>query len=199
MKSRVFATVALLCALGCVATLLWWARSFLPPDLHVGAADGRVILLFSEPSVTRYWARRDGGEYGIGISPEHLLNRTLSGGYLGPRAVAVVRSPDGTEMVQTLNTPHVSRFAGVVLVTETVRGRPRPYWMIGVPLLYPALLLAVPPAAWLALGLRRRRSRAGLCRHCGYDLRETPDRCPECGTAAAADAGADARAKEAAA
>jgi hypothetical protein len=62
----------------------------------------------------------------------------------------------------------------------------REHRAIMVPHWFVMLLLAVAPARWVVLKRRERRNRArGLCSRCGYDLRATPDRCPECGAGAA--------------
>jgi lipopolysaccharide biosynthesis regulator YciM len=53
-----------------------------------------------------------------------------------------------------------------------------PYWALALPLATVALLLS------LVAVRARRRVRDGRCGRCGYDLRATPERCPECGAAA---------------
>jgi len=50
-----------------------------------------------------------------------------------------------------------------------------PYWLLALP---------TAAAGWLLgrrVRLKRRRLRRGLCIACGYDVRMSPGRCPECG------------------
>jgi hypothetical protein len=51
-----------------------------------------------------------------------------------------------------------------------------PYWFLST------IFSAIPAVRLFRIWKRSRRYPRGHCRKCGYDLRETPQRCPECGT-----------------
>ena len=79
--------------------------------------------------------------------------------------------------------PLSARVGRVSATFLTLRGRDAlistgiaiPYWLLSA-------LTFVPPVALTTQWVRRRRQvRLGLCPSCGYDLRATRERCPECG------------------
>jgi hypothetical protein len=79
------------------------------------------------------------------------------------------------------NDASIRRYPGVSQRT-TERALLVPQWAI-------FLALSIAPAAWLYLRLlpllrRRHRQRHHLCQQCGYDLRGSSGRCPECGAPA---------------
>lgn len=89
---------------------------------------------------------------------------------LSPKTTVWLRLP-GFSATSTTTSAHWSR------------GR---YVDLSVPLWFVALLASILPIVWelrYRRGRRRRRRAIhGLCVACGYDLRATPQRCPECGT-----------------
>jgi hypothetical protein len=77
----------------------------------------------------------------------------------GPTSVPPNRLPPG------MSYPPIQRFCEIL-----------------VPLWFVMLLCAAFPVWRFVVEPLRSRKRPGCCLVCGYDLRATPDRCPECGT-----------------
>jgi hypothetical protein len=71
---------------------------------------------------------------------------------------------------------------------QSVQGKRYTHHDIELPLWIPFAIAAVSPLMWCYRQRRgRRRLRHNFCDSCGYDLRATPERCPECGMIPAID------------
>ena len=65
-------------------------------------------------------------------------------------------------------------FSGTSLTGTSMTSLVAPDWFLFA-------LTSILPMLWLRDWHRRRRFGPGQCQRCGYDLRATPQRCPECG------------------
>lgn len=73
--------------------------------------------------------------------------------------------------------PAVARYLEVRLIPRNVGA-----WSFAIPIWLPLLLFLALPGWKSGRYMRKRiRDSRGLCPDCGYDVRASPERCPECG------------------
>jgi hypothetical protein len=158
----------------CLATVALWVQSWLVDASLYHSGDNDVSL------------RSSAGEFAIQINkllnPEEWIGMAR-GWYMlpvhRPSTPIASRLGSGPTLWNRLgfagfhgstSGPGVPRFDIRMIVI--------PYW----PLVIVCALLPIRSAIrWTP---RKRRIKRGLCPACGYDLRATPERCPECGSTA---------------
>jgi hypothetical protein len=169
-----FTTLSVLSLLLCLATIGLWVRSYKYSD-----------TLYYMRSVFRIWAIQSlRGQIAVGTNfliPSDPRSERIGLDVEDARQCSTVQEHShGFRYIAPVGWLCGFGFAFVNLHNRIV------YHAVGIPHWFLAVLLAVLPALYLRTILRsRKRDRKGLCPVCGYDLRATPDRCPECGTAPA--------------
>jgi hypothetical protein len=176
--------------LAMAATLLLCARSFFSQDVFPSelrrtgvqliSHRGRIVVAFAQP--IQKWLeplRLTITVYGEKSLPTNsFITRsgqvTIMSFDVPP---AVIRNGYGFSKAwgYTSTTKTIAPGKNVLLGGETIHIYAVPDWTLILGCIMAIVITRIPG--------RRARLRAsrGLCRHCGYDLRATPQRCPECG------------------
>jgi hypothetical protein len=154
-----------------VATL--WARSYWRADERAFAVSAlRVRGVYSaggEFCVEFYGTRNQSGEWPAAVEYSESTPYPIQGLWWksedrGERMALIFRYGE--------NIAGIDRESGVF-----------PFVVVPYAVLF--ALLAMYPTVLTIASLRRKGRRfAGRCPTCGYDMRATPERCPECGTSA---------------
>jgi hypothetical protein len=175
IRRRTLTALSVLSLLLCVATLMLWVRSYWRLD---------VVFYRFDPGYS--WSMSSAlGHIDVAVNrrraphPQEALHPGFgTASHIASMVLTLEDLPHGLAKVGT--PVSTRRFLGFGFIAYAkITGVWVPHWFL-------ALLFAILPALHLHAAIRsRRRHRAGHCPTCGYDLRATPDRCPECGTGGA--------------
>ena len=188
---HLFTILSVLSLLLCVGTCVLWVRSYsvtdnisrVHADFGADAYRGRIWALNSSAGGIRLWSI---------AAARWKISCTFASGALrenvgwhwdttAPRRYPVVNSHLAVAGVWSWTHSRSREGTSVPVGGLLSHTMTFPYW------LHAAIFAALPAAAQFRFSFwyvpRRRRIRAGLCPNCGYDLRASPERCPECGTA----------------
>ena len=166
IRRRLFTVVSVISLILCVATCLFWIRAQYVYD-SIKLTSDRGVIWFTT------WRSYAGLDVGVHLRP--------------PTAEDVpqrFRWSSGLP-VEGDHRWFVPRFRHTVFPPDPTQFE-RERWDIRVPYWLMLLVtIALPIASFRRARVLRRRAQDHLCLHCGYDLRATPERCPECGAVAA--------------
>jgi len=174
MKRRVFTILAVLSLAICVMTCVLWTRSYYGhPYAYKCTTHWRWSIIVHRGKVFAMWAAV--------VSPHAYddIVRPLSWG-----EDTLMTSPDvyvapwGRDWTwgQSNFQWAIFQYGSGGLGGGFERWISFPAWLVG------CLALVVPLSRTWRLRSDLIIRRKGRCVQCGYDLRATPDRCPECGT-----------------
>jgi hypothetical protein len=178
VRRAIGTSLAVLSSLACVAAVVLWLVTW-NRDVGVECVEPDT----EQQTVRTRWVGVSHGQIWVGtlIAGELRRPQNLSAPeptslrpFSRPRQVPYWRAGNSFWNRLGFRRSHEEFGATGVLYWE-VRELELPLWLV-------AMTFAVPPA--MLLYRRRRavqRGRAGQCPACGYDLRATPERCPECG------------------
>jgi len=158
MRRRLLKLCGYVSLLACLAILVLWIRSYLPEYLGMRASQGKLILIFAHSQ----WS--DNFDIGRNVPDAQSMiatARSVSGGDF--------RITDWRVMGFEIIVAHTSWGFTVLVI---------PFWFMFLP------LAAASIAAFSIHQRQERRVRLNCCLKCGYDLRATPEKCPECGAIA---------------
>jgi hypothetical protein len=158
MTRRLLNLLTILSLLWCVAAVVLWVRSHAGPDYVDYVSPNRWALTVISGH----------GTVDVLVIPDWRQDPEFRRGRYGPSVYYGTRySKRSLGFGTDVQWPEYGgRYVNV------------PHWFIVSCTAAPAALGA--RAAWRRTR-RRRRLAAGRCAACGYDLRATPGRCPECG------------------
>lgn len=192
MKHRIFTYVSAVSLVLCAALLVLWVRSYCFWD-HVGYTGaatnkgqyaGGYISSGSGALELTVWVREDpeakeqaasGVEWSSGGTTEKVsVHRSRHESYM--KSIGA-KGTLGFWLSARMVSPNAGRSPNPGSKAPLPL---QPTWIISVPYWFLVLLTGFLPALWFYRWWRR--PPAGHCSVCGYDLRASKERCPECGT-----------------